>query len=204
MLLDTIVVAKVSMLLDTVVVAKVPLLVGTVVVAKVPLLVDTVVVAKVSMLLDTIVVAKVPLPLDTVVVPGKNGDLSAPELVNGGPVDDEFKLGVGDALGITVLLAEEELLKKGSRSAPELVNGERVVDAGTDGALVGTEIDEFEEGDMVPLLGNVNVVSVDEVFSLGVTLDKIEVIFKLELGVALGTGGTTPLSPVENVVAVLN
>jgi hypothetical protein len=34
--------------------------------------------------------------------------------------------------------------------------------------------------------------------------DKIEVIFKLELGVALGTGGTTPLSPVENVVAVLN
>jgi hypothetical protein len=72
-----------------------------------------------------VILARVVLLVSMDVDPLKNGVLSASELVNGRPVDDELKLGVGEALGVS--------------------------DTGTEDVLTGTKNEEFVVGKMLPL-----------------------------------------------------
>lgn len=102
----------------------------------------------------TLTEARVPLAND--VLSSKNGVRLVPEFVKGSPVDDEFRLRVGDALGVIVLAAEVEPLKKGVRGASVLEKTESGEYESSEVAVVGIETVKFAEDEGNPVLGVVD------------------------------------------------
>jgi len=90
------------------------------------------------------------LLLATDVLSLKNGVRSAPEFVKVGPVDDEFRPGVGDALGVIELITDVELFKKD-------VRGSSMEEESPGVAIVATETVKFIESEGTPMLGVMDV-----------------------------------------------
>ena len=82
---------------------------------------------------ETFKLGRATLLVGTDVDPLKKGVLSASELVNGGPVDEELRLGLRDALGVK--------------------------ETGTEDVLTGTDDEAFAVGEKLPLLAVEDIVS---------------------------------------------